>query len=824
VIRVVPLLGLFLSGAAGLVYEVVWSRAAATLFGSVLTATGSLLALFMAGLGVGSAIGARWAARVRRPLLAFGVVEVAVGCLAATTPGLLAAAAPVVERLDSGLPDRLAPLVPAALLAVIVGPIVVLLGMTFPLFLAHAETGPAGVARAAGRVYGVNTLGAVLGTVAGGVLLIPLVGIAGSLRLAAAVDLAVGAACIALGWREVRAVAPVPVAAASRALGPAGRLAVAVAFLGGAAALILEVSWFRSLMLIFGSSVHALALMLAAFLLGLAGGAVLLARRADRTADPAGRLGTTHLLIAFSATMVTVVLQVVPALFIPLLKVSGGSHQVIAAGSLVLELTLLLAPTTLMGIALPLAIRLAAADREGSAAGAAGTVFAASSGGSAVGALAAGFVLVPHLGLRGAVATAVALSMTAAGLALLRATGGTVVRQGLKVATLTVVVWGLWAAGVVPWEWRVLTGGYYAYAHLYAGAAASPAGPTRRPVGLDHPYPFASRGGEDRTVTAGPISAEPRLLSWEEGAFAQVAVVEEGGVRSLLINGKADASSGQDDMRTQLLLGHLPVLVAPDDPGGRAMVIGLGSAVTAGAVASWPFSSITAAEIEPAVIRASRWFEPWNGQVLSDPRLELRTDDGRRVLSRSAGRLALLTSEPSNLWMSVVSLLFTREFFELAAARLGSRGVLCQWLHLYQVGPDDVRSLVRTLAGPFPHLVAFVDGSDLLLVASGSPLELDPRVWQRRVAANPRAAQELARAGFDSALALARGLVADERGLQAWAAGAPLHTDDRPLLEFSAARHLARDHSRAIVAGLVAAGEAAGPIDLGGVGRVGADE
>jgi hypothetical protein len=254
------------------------------------------------------------------------------------------------------------------------------------------------------------------------------------------------------------------------------------------------------------------------------------------------------------------------------------------------------------------------------------------------------------------------------------------------------------------------------------------------------------------------------------------------------------------------------------------MVIGLGSGVTAGAVAAWPFAAVTAAEIEPAVVRASRWFEHWNDRVLSDPRLLLRTDDGRRVLARSRERLSLLTSEPSNLWMSGVSLLFTREFFELAATRLGPRGVLCQWLHLYQVGPDDVRTLVRTVAGPFPRLIAFVDGSDLLLVASRSPLELDPRVWQRRLASNPRAADELARAGFGSALDLARGLVADERGLAAWAAGAPLHTDDRPLLEFSAARQLARDHSAAIVAALVQAGEAAGPITLGGGGRVGADE
>ncbi len=834
ILRLLPLVALFLSGAAGLIYEVVWSRAAAALFGSVLTATGSLLALFMAGLGLGASVGARWAERSRRPLLAFGVVEVVVGCLAATTPRLLVAAAPLVERLDSGLPERLAPLVPAAVLLVILGPIVLLLGATFPLFLAHFESGPTTVARASGRVYGVNTLGAVLGTVVGGTMLIPLVGIARSLELAAATDLVVGLVCIALGWKEVRAVAPASSPAASAppgrprqqpgdrsGLGPEGRLAVAVAFLGGAAALILEIAWFRALMLIFGSSVHALTMMLAAFLLGIAGGAMVVAGRADRTGDPAGWLGTTHLLIAFSATMVTILLQVLPALFIPVLKLSGGSFAVLAWGTLAIQLLALLAPTTLMGVAVPLAIRLAATGREGSAALPAGRVYGASSFGSCLGALAASFVLVPGLGLRGAVASAVLLSLAAAALSLSRALGPDRRRQGIQVAALTAAIWGGWAAGLVPWEWRVLTGGYYAYAHLYAGVPQPPAGARQRTVELADPHPFTA-GVDGRADDPGAtVSAEPRLVSWEEGAFAQVAVVDDGGVRSLLVNGKADASSGPEDMRTQLLLGHLAVLLAPDEVAGPAMVIGLGSGVTAGAVATWPFPRVVVAEIEPAVVRASRWFEPWNGRVLADPRLDLRLDDGRRVLARHRGELSLITSEPSNLWMAGVSLLFTREFFELAADRLGPRGVMCQWLHLYQVGPDDVRSLVRTLGSAFPHMVAFVDGGDLLLVASGSPLELDPRVWQRRLVANPRAAGELARAGLGSGLDLARGLVADEQALAAWSQGAPLHTDDRPLLEFSAARHLARDHSASIVADLVRFAEAAGPLDLGGVGMIG---
>jgi hypothetical protein len=169
--------------------------------------------------------------------------------------------------------------------------------------------------------------------------------------------------------------------------------------------------------------------------------------------------------------------------------------------------------------------------------------------------------------------------------------------------------------------------------------------------------------------------------------------------------------------------------------------------------------------------------------------------------------------------MSGVSLLFTEEFFHLAADRLGEHGVLCQWLHLYQVGEDDVRTLVATLARSFPHMVAVADGADLLLVASRSPLSLDPEVWQARLAAS-RWSGDLVAAGIDSAGAIASAIVADERALRRWARGAVLHTDDRPILEFSAARRMATDRSAAILADLVRAGIRAGPIPLGTSGVV----
>jgi spermidine synthase len=834
---------------------VVWSRALSALFGSALVATGLLLGLFMAGLGGGSAAGARWAARSRRPLSLFGLAEVGIGLWVLATPSLFRLVAPLVVRLDVLLPDRFALLVPTLFALAILSPVILLMGATFPLFLAHAsrEIGRPGVA--AGRVYGVNTLGAVAGTLAGGLLLLPALGIRGSLVVAGLADVLVGLACLAIGRRsaiggysgarETESTAPSSGPRGSEApgksAGPARseggggssagnlpgassseidlfRLARRTAFLGGFAALALEVAWFRLLMLVFGSSVYALSLMLAAFLLGLAGGSLAAGRRLDSGDDLAERLGRTHLLVAFSSVLATVLLQVVPIFYIALLRGSHGAFAPVAAGSFGLILALLLVPTWLMGKALPTSIRLAGlggSDRPG-------RIYAASSLGSSLGALAAGFVAVPLLGVRGTLAVAAAASMGASLLAFARAKERRAsLRLGFSATALVALLFAAWFGGLLPWSWKVLTAGYYAYAHLYSGDRVEAlGGALRRTVEIADDSPWGKAVQLPPSRPAPPGNEEERLLSWEEGRFAQVAVVESGSIRSLLINGKADASNGPGDMRTQSLLGHLPILLAPDDPAGRALVVGLGSGVTAGAVASWPRDRIVAAEIEPAVARAARFFAAENGGVLDSPRLELRIDDGRRVLDRSGERFSLLTSEPSNLWMSGVSLLFTREFFDLAAERLGERGVLCQWLHLYQVGEEDVKTLVATLLGPFPHAVAFADGTDLLLVASRAPLQLDPAQWRRRIEANPGAARSLAAIGIDRPSAIAGAILADGKGLRAWSKGAALHTDDRPILEFRAARRMASDRSAPILASLVAAGGAAGPIPLGSGGRI----
>ena len=807
------LLCLTASGSAGLIAEVVWSRVLAAMFGSALTGTGLLLAIFMAGLGFGSVLGGRVVARTRlAPLATFGLVEIAIGALVFVTPWLFRIAAPATLALESNFSDAVAPLAPALTSVVILGPIVILMGMTFPLFLAGIRGSDERLGADAGWVYGINTLGAVTGTVIAGFWLLPALGITRSLFIAGTIDLLVGITCFTLGRRGERAANVDEAIAAGDRWSPRVRRAFTIALLGGAAALILEVAWFRALMSIFGSSVYAISLMLGAFLLGLAGGSIIGAPRVS--ARPV--LAQIHTSIAFTSTLVTFLLQIVPLGYIVLLERFGKSFSIVNFGtSLLLFITLIL-PTALMGAALPAVIAWGA--RSGESPSSAGRIYAGSSLGSAAGSLLAGFVIVPWSGVRGAVLVAALLSLAAAYLSHKTWSDRDSARAAFRLGIATAVMWAIWLGGLLPWNWRVLTGGHYAYAHLYSGAAEAAQRPTKRQAVLRSDLPFVD--ATFRAPQEQPPQGEARLLSWRDGRFAQVAVTEEAGIRTLLLNGKADASTATADMRTQLLLGHLPVLFAPTPPAGNAMIIGLGSGVTAGAVAAWPFEKIVAAEIEPEVARATQFFREQNRNVLADPRVELRTDDGRRILARADEPISLLTSEPSNLWMSGVSLLFTREFFELAASRLGERGVFCQWLHLYQIGEDDVRTFMATIATAFPHLVVFADEADLFVIASREPLNLDPAVWAERLRGNEVARTALGRVGIRSAADLASGILADERAVRQWSAGARLHRDDHPILEFTAARNMSFDRSREILADIAAAGEHAGEIRLGHHGVV----
>jgi spermidine synthase len=238
-------------------------------------------------------------------------------------------------------------------------------------------------------------------------------------------------------------------------------------------------------------------------------------------------------------------------------------------------------------------------------------------------------------------------------------------------------------------------------------------------------------------------------------------------------------------MHTQVMLGHLPLLYRPD--AGRVLVVGLGSGVTAGALTVHPLKQVDVIEIEPAVLPAAAFFAQENRDVLKNPRVRVTIADGRNFLLASEGGYDVIISEPSNPWMRGIGNLFSREFYELVARRLAPAGIVCQWIHLYSLFPEDLKMVVNTFRSVFPHTTIWnTTRGDLLLVGAKEPLALDHARLTASYDSLPGLREDLARLGYRSPLALLADFALREEDAARFSQQALLNTDDLPLLEFSA--------------------------------------
>ena len=793
--RHVFLLIYFVSGAAALVYEVVWSRLLVLHMGNTVAAVGTVLAAFMGGLAGGTALAGRFAFRLprRQALRLYALLEFAIAGCALLVPVALTGLQPMLAAAyadgEGGAWFGLIRLLSSVM--VLLAPTAAM-GATFPLavrwFAGRAED----AGTETGALYALNTLGAALGAGLTGFVLLPWLGLRGATLVGVAVNAAAGAGALGLtrytpeprrtlpatastvrpasspqrGRRRQRRRATAgdgPANAGSRAVAgrrddPAplvGRTWLAASALGlsGFVALTWQVAWTRILALVIGPTTYAFSTMLAAFIGGLACGAAVGARLARWSRHRIVCLGMTLILAAlgaFGALWLIAPLSLTMARAVAEPDVLFGSVmgvQVMLAAGLLLPMTIAL------GAAFPLAVAVAA-RREETVSLDAGIVYAVNTLGAIAGALLGSFVLIPVLGLQQTVLAAGALGISGGGLLLLTADVGWRARFAVTAVALT----GLGAGAALPdWNRSLISSGTY------------------------WNVPNVATQDLRAALEAGEI------LYYEEGAAGTVSVRRTAGSLALAIDGKIDASNAAD-MLTQSLLAHLPLLLHPDprDVG----IIGLGSGVTLGAALRHPIKRVDTLEISPQVVEASAWFEAENGAALDDPRTRLILADGRSHLLLSSQSYDVIVSEPSNPWMAGVATLFTREFFQAARDRLKPRGILCQWAHTYGISDEDLRSITGTFLSVFPDGAMWLVGDgDVLLIGSVGPLE--PRLreitttWER-----PGLGAALAAVGVRDAFSVLSLFVGSGTALQHYSAGAPIQTDDRNALEFSAPRGL----------------------------------
>ncbi len=272
-----------------------------------------------------------------------------------------------------------------------------------------------------------------------------------------------------------------------------------------------------------------------------------------------------------------------------------------------------------------------------------------------------------------------------------------------------------------------------------------------------------------------------------------MSVDQWGKVFSMKNNGKVDASNDAD-MPTQISVGLLPLLLYNNDHAPKVALIGYGSGVTAGATTQYPIAGLEVVELEPAIYEAAHFFDNVNHRPTENPKVKAIAGDGRNFLSQRRDLYDVIISQPSNPWITGVSNLFTREYFQSVKSRLADDGIFCQWAQLYEMAPWNIKAIYRTLAGEFPYVMVFAAedlSSDTILIASRKPIELDIRKIARAFQ-NPITAAEAKRAGFDSPHDVPAFLLLGSEELRSFVAGAQLNTDDNALIEFAAPRDLLR--------------------------------
>ena len=419
---------------------------------------------------------------------------------------------------------------------------------------------------------------------------------------------------------------------------------------------------------------------------------------------------------------------------------------------LALSFLVMIGPTLLVGMTFPLAIA-AVGTELGRLGRDVGVVYGANTVGTIFGSVAAGFVLIPAIGIQHTVLLAAAANLVAG---LVAVAAGRPARATRLVVLAAVPAVILAAVALPRWDPRMMTAGVPIYAAEMV------------------------KGGVD-AVRASQRRRE--LLLYAEGLSTTVAVTRSPTATTLSVNGKTDAGNSRD-MVTQLLLGHLGAALHPAPR--RALVIGLASGITAGAVAQHPLEAIDVAELEPAMRDAARFFEKENRNVLADPRVRVLEGDGRQILAAAARPYDLIVSEPSNPWIAGVAGLFTREFYESARSKLAPGGVMVQWLQAYSIFPADMQMVVRTFQEVFPHVSIWVGSlGDVLLVATADTVRLDQSVLDERLRTSPGVREDFERYRWTEG-GLAFRFFLGEEDVRRFAAGAAINTDDRPLLEFSA--------------------------------------
>jgi predicted membrane-bound spermidine synthase len=729
-----------LSGAAGLIYQSIWSQYLGLYLGHAAYAQSLVLAIFMGGMALGAWWASRRSLQWRNLLRTYALIELVIGLAAALFH-------PVYLGVTGFAYGVAFPAMPSGWIvqafkwssgALLILPQAILLGTTFPLMsnglMRRLRVGDGAIL---GGLYFTNSLGAAVGALVATFVLLPAIGLSGAMRFGAALNLVVAIAAWLLARAPEEPQSPIATNNSQPEQQRIARLLLTAAFVTGATSFVYEIGWVRMLSLVFGSTVHAFELMLAAFIGGLAFGGLWIRKRIDGYALPI-RIGGWVQLAMGMAVLVSLLLYDLSfdwvAWFMRALSRSEGGYTIYNFVTAAVSILLMAPAAFFAGMTLPLFTY--ALLRNGDGEASVGRVYAANTVGAIAGVFVAVHFLVPVLGLKLAMCIAAAGDL-ALGLILLRRTGASTERvDGSYLGALV-------ASGLA----------------LMAILALGRFDPDRMASGV-------YRSGVARMSAQGL-----RVHFYRDGKTASVATqAESNGLASISTNGKVDAGINMSpdgppssDEITMILAGILPLLHNPNPK--TAAVIGFGSGLTTNTLlGDARLASVDTIEIEPAMVDGAHVFGKRVERAYHDPRSHIHFEDAKTYFAANRSRYDLIVAEPSNPWVSGVAGLFSQEFYRFVPRHLQPGGLFVQWLQLYEINDELVASVARALSLSFQDYRIYLSNSaDMLILArADGPIgDLNPELLT-----DPRLEPDLRRVGIATAQDVAAHQIGDRQSLE----------------------------------------------------------
>ena len=723
---------IFISGASALVYQLIWVRLLGLVFGVSSFAVATVAAVFLLGLGLGSYFFGRWSERARDPLRIYMYVELGIAATSLIAY-LVIETLPVYRYLYEYAYNNLGfyGLSVARLLLsmLVLLPPVFLIGGTMPLLVKYFLRDPENLGSSFSKIYYLNTLGACIGVLLTGFVFVQYFGVIGTLMIAVGGNLLV-ALIIALSKRGTGAVRP-----ATGEQRPYSYMLVFL-FLTGFISLSYEMLWVRILSTYGLSTSQAFALILAGFLLGFTVGAWVVARKVDRRRDLEAWFSAVSIVTALSGAVVLLLFRQFEALTIVLSDATPMSQLTLG---MALAFTVSFIPAVFMGILFPLGVRIYAQDIDRIGAKA-GNTFFSNTLGCVIGSLLTGFVLIPFVGMWNTTLILINLSLLIAVAFLLRGSGP----ARAQWASLVIVA---------------------AVANLL--------------VFTDSKTFHAELKGPDLRTAAQGFD----VIYYAEGLSGTVTAVERGNYRGLFVDGQNVSGTDPVLLADSKMLAHVPLLLAKEPEA--ALTVGYGTGTTSGSMLLHDVD-VHAVEIEEKIIEAAPLFSEVNYESYADPDLDIVLDDARNYIATTDTAFSVIVTDVTNLKYKRNPYLYTREYFEIMGDALSEDGVAAAWLPVGGLSFNDLRTLIATFDSVFPHTTAWYftqfPTHFIILVGTPGPTLVNMENLGTKMADVERDLRSL---DVDNVYELASMLLLGESDIDSLVDGAPIHTDNHPILEFS---------------------------------------